>query len=161
MSHSLQPHGLQHARPPCPSSSPGVHPRSCPLSWWCHPNISPSATLFSFCLQSFLVSGSFPTSQLFTSAGPWHHCFNGHELGWTRASQVALDIKNSAGDTRDMVPIPRLGRSPWRREWLSTPVFFPGGPLRQRSLVGYSLWGLQIVRHDWVTNTFTWVHIFI
>ena len=112
MSHSLQPHGLQHARPPCPSSSPGVHPSSCPLIWWCRPTISSSATLFSFCLQSFLASGSFPTSQLFASGGPWHHCFNGHELGWTRASQVALEMQNSAGDTRDVVPIPRLGRSP-------------------------------------------------
>ena len=52
MSDSLQPHGLQHARPPCPSPTPGVHTNSCPLSWWCHPTISSSVTPFS-CPQSF------------------------------------------------------------------------------------------------------------
>jgi len=69
MSHSLRPHGLQHARPPCSSPSPGVCPSSCPLHWWCHPIISSSDALFSFCPQSFLSSGSFPMSWLFTSGG--------------------------------------------------------------------------------------------
>ena len=55
MSDSLWPHGLQHARPPCS----GVSSSSCPLNWWCHPTISSSAMLFSFCLQSFPASGSF------------------------------------------------------------------------------------------------------
>ena len=50
---------MQHARPPCPSPTPGVHPNPCPWSWWCHPTISSSAPLFSFCLQSFPASGSF------------------------------------------------------------------------------------------------------
>ena len=68
-SDSLQPHGLQHARPPCPSPTPGAFSNSCPSSWWCHPTISSSATPFSSCLQSFPVSGSFPLSQLFTSGG--------------------------------------------------------------------------------------------
>ena len=68
MSESLEPHGLQHARLPCPSPSPGVCSRSCPLNWCCHPTISSSFTLFSFCLQSFLASGSFPVSWLFASA---------------------------------------------------------------------------------------------
>ena len=68
MSESLEPHGLQHARLPCPSPSPGVCSRSCPLNWCCHPTISSSVTLFSFCLQSFLASGSFPVSWLFASA---------------------------------------------------------------------------------------------
>ena len=54
---SLQPHGLQQARFPCPSLSPRACSDSCPLSQWCHPTISSSATLFSFCLQSFPVSG--------------------------------------------------------------------------------------------------------
>jgi len=52
MTHSLQPHGWQHARLPCPSPSPGVHSNSCPLSQWCHPTISSSVAPFS-CLQSF------------------------------------------------------------------------------------------------------------
>ena len=70
MSDSLQPHGLQHARFPCPSLSPGVCSNSCPLSQWCYLTISSSATLFSFCFQSFPASGSFPVSWLFASGGP-------------------------------------------------------------------------------------------
>ena len=69
VSDSLRPHGLQHARPFCPSPSSGVCPSSCPLSRWSHPAISSSATLFSFCLQSFPASGSFPMSWLFASGG--------------------------------------------------------------------------------------------
>ena len=60
---------LQHARPPCPSSTPGVYSNSCPLSQWCHPTISSSAVPFSSHLQSFPASGSFQMSQLFTSGG--------------------------------------------------------------------------------------------
>ena len=67
VSDSLQPHELQHARPPCSSPTTGVYPNSCPLSWWCHPAISSSVVPFSSCLQSFPASGSFPISQLFTS----------------------------------------------------------------------------------------------
>ena len=69
MSDSLRPHGLQHARPPCPSPTPGVHPNSCPLSWWCHPTISSSVVPFSSCPQSFPASGSLQMSQLFASGG--------------------------------------------------------------------------------------------
>ena len=60
-------HGVQHAKFPHPSPSPRVSPSSCPLNWWCHPTISSFVTIFSFCFQSFPVSGSFPVSQLFTS----------------------------------------------------------------------------------------------
>ena len=63
------PHELQHARPPCPSLTPGVYPNPCPLSQWCHPTISSSLVPFSVCLQSFPASGSFPMRQVFTSAG--------------------------------------------------------------------------------------------
>ena len=69
MSDSLWPHGLQHARFPCPSPSPGVFSNSCPLSQWCHPTISSSVVPFSSCLQSFPASASFPISQLFSSGG--------------------------------------------------------------------------------------------
>ena len=69
VSDSLRPHELQHARPPCPSPAPGVHPNPCPLSQWCHPTISSSVVPFSSCPQSFLASGSFPMSQLFASGG--------------------------------------------------------------------------------------------
>ena len=59
MSDSLRPHGPQHARQPCPSLTPGVHPNSCPLSQRCHPTNSSSVVPFSSCLQSFPASGSF------------------------------------------------------------------------------------------------------
>ena len=62
-------HGLQHARPPCPSPTPGVYPDSCPLSWWCDPTISSSVIPFSSCPQSFLASGSFQMSQFFALGG--------------------------------------------------------------------------------------------
>ena len=67
VSDSLRPHELQHARPPCPSSTPRVHPNPCPLSQWCHPTIASSVVPFSSCPQSFPASGSFQMSQLFAS----------------------------------------------------------------------------------------------
>ena len=75
VSDSLQPNGLQHTRPPCPSPTPGVCSNSCPLSRWCHPTISSSVIPFS-CLQSFPASGSFQMSQFFTSGGQSSSSFN-------------------------------------------------------------------------------------
>ena len=69
MSNSLWPHELQHARPSCPSPTPGVYPNQCPLSRWCHPTISSSVVPFSSCSQSFPESGSFQMSQLFALGG--------------------------------------------------------------------------------------------
>ena len=69
MADSLEPHELQHARPPCPSPTPGIHPNSCPLSRWCHPAISSSVVPFSSCPQSFPASESLPMSQLFAWGG--------------------------------------------------------------------------------------------
>ena len=69
MSDSLWPRGLQHARPPCPSPTPGAYSNSCPLSWWCHPTISSSVVPFSSHFQSFLASGSLQMSQFFASDG--------------------------------------------------------------------------------------------
>ena len=63
------PHQPQHARPPCPSLTPGVYSNSCPLSQWYHPTISSSVISFSSCLQSSPASGAFPMSQLFISGG--------------------------------------------------------------------------------------------
>ena len=69
VSDSLWPHELQHARPPCPSTTPGVYSNSCPSRWWCHPAISSSVIPFSSCPQSVPASGSFPKSQLFSWGG--------------------------------------------------------------------------------------------
>ena len=69
VSDSMQSHGLQHARLPCPSLTPGACSNSCPLSWWCHPTISSSVVPFSPCLQSFPASGPFQMSQFFISGG--------------------------------------------------------------------------------------------
>ena len=80
MSDSLQPHGLQHARPPCPSPITIVYSNSCPLSWWCHPIISSSVIPFSVCFQSFPASGSFQMSQLFPSGG--------HSIGVSASTSV-------------------------------------------------------------------------
>ena len=70
VSDSLQPHGLQHARLPCPSPTPTAYSNSCPSSRWYHPTISSSVVPISSRLQSFPASGSFPMSQFFTSGGP-------------------------------------------------------------------------------------------
>ena len=69
VSDSLRPHGLQHARLPCPSPTPRACLNSCPSSWWCHPTISFCVVPFSSCLQSLPASGSFPMSQFFASGG--------------------------------------------------------------------------------------------
>ena len=68
-SESLWPHGLQHAKPPCPSPTPGVYSDSCTLSWWCHAPTSSSVVPFSSCLQSFPASESFQMSPFFSSGG--------------------------------------------------------------------------------------------
>ena len=66
VSDSLQPRGLQHTRPPCPSPPPTVYSNPCPMNWWCHPTISSSVVPF-FHLQSFPASGSFQINQFFAS----------------------------------------------------------------------------------------------
>ena len=69
MSNSLQPHGLKHARLPCPSPTPGAYSKFCSSSQWCHPTISSSVIPFSSHLQLIPASGSFLVSQFFTSCG--------------------------------------------------------------------------------------------
>ena len=77
-SDSLWPHGLQHARLPCPSLSPGVCANSCPLNQWCYPTISFSVVPFSSCLQSFPTSGSFPVKLALCIMWPkyWSFCIS-------------------------------------------------------------------------------------
>ena len=69
VSNSLQPHGMHHTRPLCPSPTPGAYSNSSPLSQWCHPAISSSVNPFSSSLQTFQASGYFPISQFFASGG--------------------------------------------------------------------------------------------
>ena len=69
VSDSVWPHESQHARPPCPSPTPGVHSNSRPSSRWCHPAISSSVVPFSSCPESLPASESFPMSQLFAWGG--------------------------------------------------------------------------------------------
>ena len=88
MSDSLPPHGLQHARLPCPSPTPGVYTNSCPLSWWCRPTISSSVVPFSSCLQSFPASGSFLKGWLFTLSGQ-------RITASTSASVLPMNIQDS------------------------------------------------------------------
>ena len=95
-SDSLRPRGLQHARPPCSSPTPGVYPNSCPLSWGCHPTISSSVIPFSSCPQSFPASGSFQISQFFAS---------GHQSIGVSASTSVLPM-----NTQDWSP---LGWTGW------------------------------------------------
>ena len=113
MSNSLRPHGLQHARPPCPSPTPRVYPNSCPFSRWCHPTLSSSVVSFSSYPQSFPASGSFQMSQLFASGGqsigvsastsvPPMNTQDWAPLGWTGWSPC------SPRDTRESSPAPQF-----------------------------------------------------
>ena len=105
MSDSLWPHELQHARPPCPSPTPGVHPNSCPLSQWCHLTISSSVVPFSSCPQSFPASGSFQMSQLFAS---------GCQSTGVSASTSVLPM-----NTQDWSPLGWTGWISWQSKGLS------------------------------------------
>ena len=101
----LRPHGLQHARPPCPSSTPRVYSNWCPLSQWCHPAISSSVVPFSSCPQSFPASGSFSVSQ-FSSGG--------------QSAIVSASTSVPPMNTQDWFPLGWTGwvslqsRGPWR-----------------------------------------------
>ena len=112
VSNSLQPHGLQHARPPCPPPIPGVHSNLCPLSLWCHPTISSSVVPFSSHLQSFPASGSFLMSQFFASGG--------QSIG---VSVLPVNIQDwfLLGWTKWII-ILNKGDSPWG---MSFPLLFP------------------------------------
>ena len=76
VSNSLQPHGLQHARLPCPSSTPGACSNACPSRWWCHPTILSPVIPFSSCLQSFPASGSFPCESVLCIRWPKYWSFS-------------------------------------------------------------------------------------
>ena len=104
VSDSLRPHKLQHARPSCPSPTPGVYPNPCPSSWWCHPTISSSVVPFS-CPQSFRASGSFPVSQLFVSGG--------------QSIEVSASTSVLSMNTQDWSPLGCTGWISWQSKGLS------------------------------------------
>ena len=109
MSDSLQPHGLQHTRLPCPPLSPGARSNSCPSSQGRHPTISSSVIPFSFCPQSFPASGSFLMSQLLASGG---QSIGVSALALVLGFPSGSDGKASVCNARDPGLIPGLGRSP-------------------------------------------------
>ena len=102
VSDSLQPHELQHARPPCPSPIPGVHSNSHPSSWWCHPAISSSVVPFSFCPQSLPASESFPMSQLFgvSALAPF---LPKNTQGWALRDPIKQALLSKRGRCREAV----------------------------------------------------------
>ena len=105
VSDPLRPHESQHARPPCPSPTPGVHPNPCPSNLWCHPAISSSVIPFSSCPQPLLASGSFPMSQFFV--------WGGQSIG-VSASASVLPM-----NTQDWSPLGWTGRISLQSKGLS------------------------------------------
>ena len=109
VSDSLRPHESQHARPPCPSPSPGVHPNSRPLSPWCHPAISSSVVPFSSCPQSLPASESFPMSQFFLWGGQSSGVsalasfLPKNTLGWSPLEYKANDVYISSQQSDNQI----------------------------------------------------------
>ena len=163
---SLWPHGLQHARLPCPSPSSRACSNSCPLSQQRHPTISSSVAPFSSCPQSFPASGSFLRIRwprywsfylvlnicLLYSRPAHDGLLNGHGKEWNTLFLKARDAilkefprqlsgKESTCQCRRHRRHeldPWVGKILWRRAWQTTPVFLPGESHGQRSQVGYS-----------------------
>ena len=135
MSNSLQPHGLQHARLPSPSPSPRACSNSCPLSQWCHPNISSSVNPFSSHLQSFPASGSFQMSQLFTSGG--------QSIGVSASTSVlAMNIQ-------DLFPLGLTGLISLQSKGLSRVFSNPTVQKHQFFGIQPSLWSNSHI-HTWL-----------
>ena len=105
VSDSLWPHEPQHARPPCPSPTPGAYSNSCPLNQWYHPTTSSSVVLFSSCPQSFPASGSSQVNQLFADSG-------GQSIGVSASSVLPMSIQ-------DWFPLGWTGWISWQSKGLS------------------------------------------
>ena len=134
---TLQSHGLQHARPPCPSPTPGVYSNSCPLSQWCHPTISSSVIPFSSCLQSFPASGSLQMSQLFTSVG--------QSIGISASTSVLpMNIQ-------DWFPLGLTGLISLQSKVLSR--VFSNNTVQKHQFIGAQLYSLTLTSvHDYWKN---------
>ena len=134
VSDSLRPHEPQHARPPCPSPTPGVPPNPCPLSRWCHSTVSYSVVPFSSCPQSFPASGSFQMSQLFTSGG--------------QSTGVSASTSVLPMNTQDWSPLGWTGWISWQSKGLSrvfsnTTARFFGAQLSSQSNSHIHTWPLE------------------
>ena len=127
MSSSLRLHGLQPTRPPCPSTTPGVHPYPCPSSQWCHPTISSSVIPFSSCLQSLPASGSFQMNQFFTSSGQSigvsalasvlpMNIQDWFPLGWTGWISLQISFRKDWMDSLDLLITYTKINSKWVKE---------------------------------------------
>ena len=136
MSDSLQPHGLQHDRLPCPSPSPGVCSNSCPLSQWCHPTISSSVVPFSFCPQSFPASGSFPMSRLFQSGA--------QSIGVSASASVLLM------NTQGWFPLGLTGLISLLSKGLSR--VFSSPTVRKLSILHHSAFFMVQLSHPYMTT---------
>ena len=113
VSDSLQPHKPQHARPPCPSPTPRVHPNPCPLSPWCHQTISSSVVPFSSCPQPFPASGSFQwVSSLHQVAKVLEFQLQHHSFQWTPRTDLLYDglvgSPCSPRDSQESSPTPQF-----------------------------------------------------
>ena len=147
MSNSLWPHGLQHSRPPCPSSTSRVYSNSCPLSRWCHPAISSSVIPFSSRLQSFPGSGSFQMSQFFTSGG--------QSIG-ASASTSVLPMS-----TQDWFSLGRTGWISFQSKELSR--VFSNTTVQQHPFFGAQLlYGLTLtsIPDYWKNHSFDWMDLY-
>ena len=122
MSNSLWPHGLQHARLPCPSPSPGVFSNSCPLSWWCHPTISSSVIPFSSCLQSFPASGTFLMNQLLSGSQSIGASASAPVLPMNQSLQVSFCLNCTSSDCDNVLTTQlHFIWSYFRDSWLGFP----------------------------------------
>ena len=145
MSNCLWPHESQHARPPCPSQTPGVYSNSCPLSRWWHPAISSSVIPFSSCPQSLPASGSFPMSQLFA--------WGGQSVG-VSASASILPM-----NTQDLSPLGWTG-------WIYLQCFPNITPMSNSVILEgrgqWQCWGSLLVLPRWLLMTrtlrYAWWH---
>ena len=139
-SSSLQPHGLQHARPPCPSPTPGVYSNSCPLSRWCHPTILSSVIPFSSCLQSFPASRSFQMSQFFASGG--------QSIGVSASASVLHHLSSLVGNKCN----PDVFQVPWPK--YRPPILPLGsvticGTIVHEGTCAYVDFGMGAARVEW------------
>ena len=135
VSSSLEPHGLQHTRLPCPLPTPRASSNSCPSSQWCHPTISSSVIPFSSCPQSFPASGSFPISQFFASGA--------QSIGVSGSvSVLPMNIQNC-------FPLGLTGWISLQSKWLSR--VFSNTPAQKRQFFStkFPLWSKSHI-HTWL-----------